>query len=279
MSYKGANSMQYLVQVSGDVLEKQSKSYAVAADSKEAAQEIAAENFRKEFYVGHDEVSVSLNKRTFHALVSFILISVPILLSFIGWKDGHDTIKISPDYVSCFYGVLIYSSFIVRFKGIRRTVGSWIDIGFCILIVLLLSTFIKTILVNKTLSFLGFIDIPISTNALLLIAILLSWFGMKLISLACMGIVVIAALFNISALNQAMGSFFGPMYVICSFVGILFYLSVEPACFDALNQAKKLLYKGGAYLLNDISQGQQQVVKIRSALESKKIGAGEKGDK
>ena len=261
--------MQYLVQVSGDVSNKQNKTYVVNSDSIENAQIIATQNFCDEFDINGEAVYVKPHKRTVKAITAFVFMLIPILLSLISWKNGHDTISISPDYISCLYGVLFYAAFIVRFKGIQRTVNSWIDILFCVFSVLLLSSFVKTILVTKTISLLGITEITISTNVVLPVAIILSWLGLKIVSLTCMAGVSIIALFNITALNEAMGMICGPLYVICSFVGIMLYLSVEPAFVESLSHFKMAATKGLNYISNDVSQAKSKAINIKSTISKK----------
>lgn len=261
--------MQYVVQVSGEVLDKQNKAYVVDSKTAEEAQLIATQTFCEDFAIESDAVYVKSHKRTYKAIIAFVFMLIPILLSFIGWKNGHDTISISPDYLSCLYGVLIYAAFVVRFKGIQRTVSSWIDILFCVFTVLLLSTFVKTILVTKTISLLGLADITISTNVVLPVAILLSWLGLKVVSLVCMGGVAIIALFNITALNTAMGTIFGPLYIICSFIGIMMYLSVEPAFVETLLQVRNVAVKGLHRLSGDVSYAKAKAINVKTVISNK----------
>ena len=248
--------MQYVVQVSGEVLDKQNKAYVVDSKTAEEAQRIATQTFCEDFAIESDAVYVKSHKRTYKAITAFIFMLVPILLSFIGWKNGHDTISISPDYLSCLYGLLIYAAFVVRFKGIQSTV-------------LLLSTFVKTILVTKTISLLGLTDITISTNVVLPVAIILSWLGLKVVSLVCMGGVAIIALFNITALNTAMGTIFGPLYIICSFIGIMMYLSVEPAFVETLVQVRNVAARGLHRLSGDVSYAKAKAINVKTAISNK----------
>ena len=164
---------------------------------------------------------------------------------------------------------MIYAAFVVRFKGIQRTVSSWIDILFCVFTVLLLSTFVKTILVTKTISLLGLTDITISTNVVLPVAIVLSWLGLKIVSLVCMGGVAIIALFNITALNTAMGTVFGPLYIICSFVGIMMYLSVEPAFVETLLQVRNVASRGLHRLSGDVSHAKTKAINVKTAISNR----------
>lgn len=261
--------MQYVIKVSGDVANKQNKAYVVNSKSEEEAKKIAMQNFCDEFSVDVEMVDVKLDRRTRKAVLAFVFMLIPILLSFIKWKNGHDTISISPDYISTLYGVLIYAAFVVRFKGILRTVSSWIDILFCIFNVLLFASFVKTILVTKTINILGLAEISISTNILLPVAIILSWLGLKIVSLTCMAFITIMALFNITSLNIAMGTLFGPLYIICSFIGIMLYLSVEPAFIESIQQFGVVVTKSVNYLNKDISMAKANIEKTRINIDKK----------
>ena len=261
--------MQYVIRVSGDVANKQNKAYVIDAHSEEDAQKIAIQNFSDEFSTSGDIVYSKPDRRTYKSIIAFIFMLIPILLSLINWKNRHDTISISPDYISTLYGVLIYAAFIVRFKGVQRTVSSWIDILFCVFNILLFATFIKTILVTKTINILGLTEINISTNVLLPVAIVLSWLGLKVISLVCMAVITIIALFNITALNVAMGSIFGPLYVICSFIGIMMYLSVEPAFIESVHQFGAVVSKSVNYLNRDISIAQTNIKNAKTNINKK----------
>ena len=261
--------MQYVVQVSGEALDKKNKAYVVESKTDEEAQLIATQTFCEDFAIESNAVCVKAHKRTYKAIIAFMFMLIPILLSFIRWKNGHDTISISPDYLSCLYGVLIYAAFIVRFKGIQRAVNSWIDILFCVFTILLLSTFVKTILVTKTICLFGLTDITINTNVILPVAIILSWLGLRIVSLVCMGGVAIIALFNITALNAAMGTIFGPLYIICSFIGIMMYLSVEPAFVETLLQVKNAATRGMHRLSGDVSNAKTKVINVKTAMLNK----------
>lgn len=260
--------MQYVVQVSGEVLDKQNKAYVVKSKTDEEAQLIATQTFCKDFAIESNAVYVKSHKRTYKAISAFVFMLISILLSFIRWKNGHNTVSISPDYLSCLYGTLIYAAFIVRFKGIQRAVSSWIDTLFCVFTVLLLSTFVKTILVTKTICLFGLTDITINTNVILPVAIILSWLGLRIVSLVCMGGIAIIALFNITALNAAMGTIFGPLYIICSFVGIMMYLSVEPAFVETLLQVKNVATRGMHRLSGDVSNAKTKVINVKKAISN-----------
>lgn len=260
---------QYIVDVNGDVLGQQSKTYAITAKTDEEAQVLAKQIFNDEFVVVGECVSVKSSKRLRNAVISYVLLLVPIFLSLFLWtvEDSHKMIDISPNYLSCAISVLLYTAFVIRFKGIARTVGSWIDIGFCILIVLLFSSFIRTFLVGETTKLLGIVEIPIKPLYFFVVGLVLSWLGMKSISFIFMAIVWISALFNISDLSAAMSGY-GAVYVISSFLGILFYLSVEPARNEMLSNFKVAAIRSIKHTKEDFLQAKQSLAKLKASATS-----------
>ncbi len=260
--------MQYLVNVRGEVADIQNKTYVVNSSSEENAQVLAAQAFCKEFSADPDFVHAAPQRRTHKSIAAFLFMLIPIFLSFINWKSGHDTISISPDYLSCLYAVLFYTAFVVRFKGVYRTVGSWIDISLAAFVILLLSSFIKTIFVTKTFNLLGIVNIDINTNVVLPVAIVLSWLGLKIVSLTCMAGISVIALFNIAGLSEAMGSICGPLYVVCSFVGIILYLSVEPAFSESIQHIRHAAIKGIGHISNDVTLSKHQFAGIKVSTQN-----------
>lgn len=263
--------MQYLVQTSGDTIERRTKAYAIKASSKTEAMEIAKNNFEEDHFVIDAGVSVKLYARTQKAILAMGLMCVPILLSFINWKVGHDTISIQPSYVSCLYAVAFYAAYVLRFKGLDRAIESWIDIVFCILNVLLLSSFIQTVMVSKHINLLGIKEIAIDTKIILPIALLLSWLGLKFVSVLCMCLIMVLAVFNISELSTAMGSINGSAYIICGAIGLLLYMSIEPATYDALPHMRSVAYKGAKYLKSDVDEVEKSIRSMKENVQINRV--------
>lgn len=259
---------QFIVRTDGYVIVPKSKAYALNASSEEEAQFLARNCFAEEFSV-YDEKNIYIKShaRTGYAITSFIFLIIAILLSFIPWMKGHDAIWIRPDLLSSIYAILFYSIFVVRFKGIRRTIGSWIDLGFCVVMVLLMASFIRTILLSPKLSILGVVTIPINTAVLLPITILLSVIGRKAVSFLCFVGIAILALCNLVSLNIAMG-LYGVVYSICSFIGILLYLYVEPATGEFLMFSKRSFSYGKAYIKNDYNGARNEMDAIKQKYHS-----------
>ena len=196
-----------------------------------------------------------------------------IFLSIIGWKTGHDTILIRPNLSSCLYAVLIYSAFVVRIKGVQRALDTGIDIVYCILNVLLLSSFIRIIILDREVNFLGLFDIPIDTTYLIIFAVLFSWLGLKLISVLCMGLVCVLAICNINILTDAMGDIWGTVYVLSSFLGVLIYLRNEPAIYEIEKNTKKISIEALNYLKQDfnLAKSEFDVFEYQKKQEKRKL--------
>lgn len=241
---------QYLVNVRGSVLDTNNRSYVVRAETELEAQKIACQNFNQEFECVNGTVYSHSQKRNLKAVIAILLLIVPIFLSFISWKNGHNSISIRPNLVSSLFAITLYSAYVVRFKGIQRTIQSFVDVFLCLQIILLFSSFTEVLLYTKTID-LKLVEISIDSKIVLTIAIIMSWFGLKLVSVLCLSGVGILSLVRITELNEAMGSLWGTLYIVCAFFGILFYLSIEPAVNEMSMAIKKGVYKGKVFAKDD----------------------------
>jgi|GEM_PF-625410 hypothetical protein len=235
----------YLISAEGQIANSQKAEYIIRANSEEEAKKEAYRQFAETYPIVDSDISVVVHKRTASAITSYVFLTIALFLSFVKWANGHELINIAPNFITTLYAAGLYGAFVVRFKGLSRTFKSAIDIMYAILIILLLGSIIHIILVEETFTILGFIKFNVSTNVVLIIAIILSWLGVKLASYACIGFVMVIGLLNMFTLNNAMGNIWGPMYVICAFIGISLYLSNEPEVangiqFSARNQQYRL---------------------------------------
>ena len=261
--------MQFLIHAQGHTLETCNKAYVIDAKNEEEANAIAINSFENEFGAIENSVYTQTFQRTKKSILAYIFLIIPIFLSIISWKIGHQTYLIRPNLISCLYSLALYTAFIVRFKGIHRTVGSWIDIIFCILIILLLSSFIQMILVDKTIKLFWIAKFTIDTKIILPIAIILSWIGLKFVSLVCLAGIGVFALFNITTFSNAMGSLWGTVYIVSAFLGILLYLSVEPATVESITYFKKTLVQAVDYTKKDLIQVKSSIKNLNSASQEK----------
>ena len=66
-----------------------------------------------------------------------------------------------------------------------------------------------------------------------------------------------------------MGTVFGPLYIICSFVGIMMYLSVEPAFVETLVQVRNVAARGLHRLNGDVSYAKAKAINVKTAISNK----------
>lgn len=104
---------------------------------------------------------------------------------------------------------------------------------FFILSVLLLSSFIQSILSSREIQ-IPIIGTYIDCRMLFVLAMILSWLDLKILSVGCMAFIVLCGFFKIISLNVAMGNIWGTVYAMCATVGIILYLVIEPAIQEML---------------------------------------------
>ena len=259
--------MEFLVKVSGNVVNRQDKTYVISAKNQAEALNTANTSFENEYEYIDITSSVKPYKRTLKAIICLAFLFIAITLSCIEWKDGHSSVSIQPDYISSLYSVLFYTAFVMRFKGIQRATSSWIDVVSGIGVILLMSSFIQTMLFSGTLNIFGITEIEVNMKIILPVAIFLSWAGLKFISIICMLAIGIMALFSITSLNNAMGAFWGTLYILSSYLGVVFYLSVEPVAVETLSQLK-------AFAQQSLSHTKEELLttkKVLSQLSQKNV--------
>ena len=263
--------MEYITKVCGEVVDNKCKTYAVNANTEDEAIKIAKQNFQDDYLTnGNVIVYEKPFARKKRSIIALVAMAIPILLSLISWKHGHNTISISPNLISCFFGVLIYSAFVIRFKGIQRTVNSVYDILFAIVSAIMISTFVRIILINKEISlFGGLIELPVNTTIVLIVAVILSWVGLKVMSLTCLGFVIFWALSNIVGLSETMGTLWGSIFIISSFLGVIMYASVEPAFMDSKKAIHSFANKSINHINKDLLEAKDKVSNTKKLLEEK----------
>ena len=121
-----------------------------------------------------------------------------------------------------------------------------------VLITLLFASFIKAIIITKTIHIPGLPEFTLSTNVILPVVLFLSWLGLKGVSLACMGLISVTALYNIATLNNAMGNW-GPIYLLCAVVGIILYMYAEPTFQESMYRFRNITARGLNSVKSDIT--------------------------
>lgn len=220
--------MKYSVVVDSDIINRERSIYQVDADSKDSAKALITDKLSSDYRTNVHVVAVEKSTRIIRIILSYFFLCVAVLLSVVNWENGHEFISIKPNLISCIFAIGIYVIFIARFKEIKFEVGFVWDIIFIPLIILLLSSFVRLMLVNHYISVFGLFTIPIRAEYLLYLTVVLFLVGVKKISFLSLLVICFLALSNITAVSIAMKGM-GPVYAISAFMGLLLYFSIEPS--------------------------------------------------
>lgn len=264
--------MEYLVNTSGEISRTHNKTYVIKANSKKEAQEKAKNKFETEFECVNIDAQANTYTRTKRALIACALMLIAIIISFCTYSysakaffffSKTETFSIAPQMESCIFAIIFYCAYVIRFKGIERTLSAVIDIAFCVLTVLLLASVFQLILSNENIKLLGILP-AVDSYTVIVVAIITSLLGIKVVSAGCMAFVALAALSNLSVASKAMRTW-GVVYIMCAFLGILFCLSAEPAVLEALPQIKQSFSKTAKYIKNDFNSAKNQLEEIKNS--------------
>ena len=221
----------YKVIVSGQREEKallvvEPVEYHLPAESKEKAILAAKEKFGNE-YPNSIEVKAKVNKQS---IASIIFLMFPIFLSFIPWYfPGGSELSLKPTLIPMLFSVAIYSSVIIRIKGLKNSFNAIFEVIGNSLTIVFIASFISLLAGDANIKILSF-TLPISGKPLLIFAAMLSWLGMpKIAKFVWIALFVLAA-FRILAADAAMG-IWGMVYVLFGFLGIVFQLKQESDIF------------------------------------------------
>ena len=126
---------QYLIKTKGTVVVERERVYSIAARDFEEAQIKAKSIYGSEFKPV-DIICVDAEDRLGRSMAAMFFMMIAIVIAFI-----NDDLR--PNFTTCIYAIVIELSVIIRAKGIKNTVNSWIDIVFMVLIVLLISSILR----------------------------------------------------------------------------------------------------------------------------------------
>ncbi len=210
---------------------------------------------------------IKSNKQSLFLFLSCVFMFIPVLLSLFPYK-GHiffvipKKIIIRPGFITTMYAVFMYSSLLVR--GIvdidlktEKTPILVMEIVLLSLNVLFIASFLSIFVNAKT--FLG-----VSSQALFIFAIALSWLGVKSIAGYVWVLLFLLSLGNISKINESM-DFLGAIYVLSAFISIAFQF-IPNNKFSELAQAFKSDFKlAKTEIQEDLSEAKETTEKIIKA--------------
>jgi len=176
---------------------------------------------------------VEVNKKV-SSLPGIISFSIALLLTTIPFyeKDGFNSVFLFPNIISLFCSLFVYSSFVIRVKGINNTFKNVPDFIISILCILVLASFIK-IFLRDSVVLTGWVGMMLKmvglNNSYLLIAgaVIFSWLGIKIIAGVVWIIIAILGMVELATAGEYMGEYISVVFVLSAFCGFIFYLKYE----------------------------------------------------
>lgn len=192
--------------------------------------------------------------KRFNPFPGIVFLAIAVVLSFFPYdlKSGTAQLNLIPNPICLFLSLIIYSSVVLRIKGLQEFFNSVTDVLISILCILLLATFIKVLLndaVEKSGVVNNFLEKFGLGNSiwLMIIAIVLSWLGQKNIAKYVCFIVAVLGFVELCSIDGYMGDFKSIIFILSSFLGFVFYLKYEGKLItDSLkNTASNIITKTG----------------------------------
>lgn len=158
-------------------------------------------------------------------ILAIVLMVIPVTLSLQVFSREYHTITgnterqyltIMPTMLSVIYAICLHGILFAR------NIGKYFETGLAILLtalnILWTASFITIFISNETFN-IPFLNIPIGSQVLVFIAIVLSLISMRAIAGYIWIILAVLAVFRLSAINEAMG-LWGVGYILCAYISI-----------------------------------------------------------
>jgi hypothetical protein len=206
--------------------------YYIQAEEPQTAQRIARNLFAEKYPDAVEVTIVDGGKERRKNIVAAICMAIPVLISLIPWTyDVTKAFIIKPTMLSTLMAAALYSSVIIRLKGLANSFKNASDTILTLLTLLVCSSFRSFFCGDTTKDFpLPFPDIPIPGKTFLLIAIAASWLGISAVSGFMWIFLFILSAARMTAGDAAMGNW-GMVYILSAFVGIILQLKQQSAGF------------------------------------------------
>ena len=203
----------------------------------------------------------SISKRT-SAIPGIICFSIALVMSFFRYfeEGGFNYIYLYPNIVSVLLSVVIYSSFVIRIKGIQNTFKNSLDTIISMLFILVFAMFIQIFtsnskissgLIGKILSKLGLGN----SYYLIIAAIVLSWLGIKQVCGFVWLAIFALALTELVTCGNYMGNVKGSVFILSSFCGFVFFLKYEGKLI--INSFRKLAISSSTFVKSDLDESKK----------------------
>lgn len=202
---------------------------SVKADSLENAKGVVLARFQE----NKGLKCVELNKKV-SVLPGILSFSIALLLTTIPFyeKDGFNSVFLFPNIISLVCSLFVYSSFVIRVKGINNTFKNIPDFIISILCILVLASFIK-IFLRDSIVLTGWVGTMLKmlglNNSYILItgAVIFSWLGIRGIAGFMWIIIAILGMVELATAGEYMGEYISVVFILSAFCGFIFYLKYE----------------------------------------------------
>jgi len=207
--------------------------YSVRGNSMDEAQKQALAIYQKSFPQAEN---IYVAKKSRLDTIAIICLSIACFLSFIPWYTGGEKglipFSLKPKMITTALAIGLYSAVVLRVKGLQNSFNSLKATVLSILTIFLCSSFLNFFIGDMKFRLPPLIkELVIPGKIILAVAFLLSWLGVAFIAKIAWVVLFVFAAIQIMIGDAAMG-FWGNVYVITAFLGIVFQLKRQGAGFS-----------------------------------------------
>lgn len=247
------------------------QTYSVKAGSLEDAKKIFLKKKKKE---NGTIKCIDLRNKT-SAWPGIISFSIAVFLSLMPYyeHDGFKSVFLFPNMSALLVSLVLYSSFVIKVKGMENTFKNVKDSIISLLCILVLAIFIKIFLRDSIPpgSVIGRITKLFKLNnsyTLVAAAAILSWIGMKSVAGIIWVIIAGLGILQLVTAGNIMGEYTGAIFILSSFSGFIFYLKYEGKLI--INSFKTAASKAMNSVASDINDIKKPKKTVKAALNENK---------
>ncbi|MBE6108940.1 MAG: hypothetical protein E7194_00815 [Erysipelotrichaceae bacterium] len=244
--------MKYIVRTEGKVLDYRQTAYTVNTQSREEAERIAEERFRKEYIVPDDSLRANAAGVRYQTWIALFALGAAAVLSLIGFKtgSGKNAAVIRPDLLSLLYGAAVYVILLMKARGAKNLLdlnewkeafASYESFALSALMIILIASIIQLMFSQMKVGF-SFLSFHMDFRMIALALALIAYFGSGLLSLISLALFLILSRFSISALTGILSDVKGILFLVFASVGIIAYLGTSPAYHKGMMRLKALFH-------------------------------------
>lgn len=220
------------------------KTYNIKAGNLEDAKKKVLKEVKQD--IGVKCIGVRNKTGTLPGIICF---SIALFLSLMPYykNDGFESVFLFPNMSALAVSLVLYSSFVIKVKGLENTFKGPADSIISLLFILVLAIFIKIFIrdsippsgspIGRVMSFFKLNN----SYTLITAAVILSWIGMKSVAGIIWIIIAVLGILQLVTAGNIMGEYIGAIFILSSFSGFIFYLKYEGKLI--INSFKKITLK------------------------------------